>query len=547
MRTCSTTCRRSHRRGAIAITLVIALIVLSLLITTTLILGAQDQSLMLLRLQGQRTQFAADSAAAMASKEIFDNVDRDGDGGIGTISNDGNTGTDPTLNGTRLWATASTSGGSTTITARGQNNEGKRAAQVVASSTTAASSPIAFFSRSWETNHYTSTYSSGAWGAASQYSTGPDESIWMRAVGCPTRNEVAVATLDYSMDVRLIFNSAGVYSSATVATLNTNGYGHRRFDVAYEQSSGDLLLAYWDQATTSIGYRTASGTTVSAQSTLTPPATAQNRFVALIPKPGSNEIMLLAMNASSRLWACVWNGSSWGSTTTLSTTVSSIATECFAGAYERSSGDFLVVYGTGTSSQAAYRTYSGGSWSAESSMPATTNYPRWMRLASKPGSDEIACANLDFSDAVFANVWSGSSWGTVQSLGTTGGVCEERRIDVAYQPNGTHALVAYSTGANTVMYRTWNGTSWSAQQTGPDFGGAISIVLLVPGASGSDIYGLCTDVGWQLNGFAWNGTGLTGSAMINDPLGGEAYCEAFSLVIPNSTTKKITGWTYVLP
>lgn len=410
-----------------------------------------------------------------------------------------------------------------------------------------ASPRMALFSRSWETKHYYSTWSGSAWGAATQYNTGPDESIWMMAANCPTRDEIAVATQDYSFDVRLYFRTSGGFSSATLCTGDSGSlYPHRRFDVAYEQSSGDMLIAYYDKVNTKIGFRTYSGTSVSAQSLLTLPSSAHLRFLALVPKPNSNEITLLVVNASGVLYACTWDGSAWGSVSTLCSSVSNLEKECFAGVYERSSGDLLVVYGKGISSQARYRVYSGGSWGAELTMPAAGGAMQWMRLAAKPNADEIACGILDWSDAVFALVWNGSSWGTVQSLGSTGGVCEHRRIDVAYQPDGAKGLVAYSTGASTLRYRTWDGSSWSAQQNGPNFGAIVDIVRLSPGNSGSEILGLCTDQNWRLNAFAWNGTSISGS-LINDPLGGESNCEAFALVPPHGSKKRVVSWRQSAP
>lgn len=413
-----------------------------------------------------------------------------------------------------------------------------------------SSSPrIALFSRSWETKHYYSTWSGSAWGAATQYSTGPDESIWMMAANCPTREEIAVATQDYALEVRLRFRTAGVFSSSTLCTGDSgSNYSHRRFDLAYEQSSGDLLIAYYDKNNTKVGYRTASSSAaVSSQSLLTLPSSAHLRFLALVPKPGSDEVALLAVNANETLYACIWDGSSWGSVSTLCSDVSSVEKECFASVYERSSGNLLVVYGFGSSSQARYRVRSGGSWGAEQSMPATSSDPQWVRLAAKPNANEIVCGILDDSDAVFALVWNGSSWGTVQSVGSTAGVCEHRRFDVAYEPAGTTALLAYSTGASILRYRTWNGTSWSVQQSGPNFGAVVDIVRLSPGNSGSEILGLCTDQNWRLNAFNWNGSSMSGS-LINDPLGGESNCEAFTLVPPVlSAKKRIIAWKESTP
>ncbi len=124
------------RRGTIAVAVLVALVVLSLVVAAAVTGGARDQQLTRVRVQGARAQAAADSAAAMAVKEMMDGADLDGDGVIGTISNDSNTATDPTINsGTRMWATSSVSGSVTTITARGQNADAARAVRVAVRST----------------------------------------------------------------------------------------------------------------------------------------------------------------------------------------------------------------------------------------------------------------------------------------------------------------------------------------------------------------------------------------------------------------------------
>lgn len=119
-----------RRRGVVSVAVLILLGVLMLVVAGVVMAGGRDHEVAGLELQGERARYAADAAAHMAVKELFDNIDRDGDGGIGTISADGNTVNDPTLGATRLWATAVTAGSETTVTARGENAAARRAVQV---------------------------------------------------------------------------------------------------------------------------------------------------------------------------------------------------------------------------------------------------------------------------------------------------------------------------------------------------------------------------------------------------------------------------------
>lgn len=405
---------------------------------------------------------------------------------------------------------------------------------------------MAVFSRSYVTDHFSSTWSGTAFGTATQYNTGPDESIWMAAANCPTRDEFAVATLDYSNDVRLYFRTSSGFSSHTVCTTNTGGYGQRRFDLAYERSSGELLIAYWNAATSNIGYRTYNGTTVSSQSTYSIGST-DCRFLSLVPVANSNNIGLLAVNSTGALYAGLWTGSSWFGIGSLTTGVSATGKECFGLAFESNTSDALIVYGTSGSSTPKYRTYVGGVLSVEQSMASVSGTPQWVRLISDPNSNQILCAILTSTNQLMAYVWSGSSWtGTTTITSSTGGNTD-RRFDLAFEPAGTNALLAYSTGVHTVRYRSFDGSNWAAEQTGPNFSNVIRIVRLATGRSGSEVLGLCTDDDWQLNCFAWNGSTLTGSALLNDPLGGEAKAEAFALVPQAGAKKRVVSWKQTAP
>jgi len=119
------------RRGAAIVAIIMVMLLMNLIIVGMVLGGARDNQLAAVRVQGHQAQAAADAAANLAVKELIAGTDLDGDGGIGTISNDSNTATDPTINsGTRIWATKVVAGNTTTITARAQNAEAARAVQV---------------------------------------------------------------------------------------------------------------------------------------------------------------------------------------------------------------------------------------------------------------------------------------------------------------------------------------------------------------------------------------------------------------------------------
>ena len=98
----------------IAVALIIALIILQVAIVGVLVSGTRDQINTRTRLEAIRVRYAALGASQMALREIYLGTDIDGDGGIGSISNDGNSANDPLINGIKVTVARSVSGSSTT-------------------------------------------------------------------------------------------------------------------------------------------------------------------------------------------------------------------------------------------------------------------------------------------------------------------------------------------------------------------------------------------------------------------------------------------------
>src|SRR5207249_4199485 len=181
----------------------------------------------------------------------------------------------------------------------------------------------------------------------------------------------------------------------------------RAFHVCYGRWTGDLLIAYWNDTQKKIGYRIYNGSTLSAESLLTLSSNTTVSWVALAAKPFSDEMLLLAANTSNTLYATYWNGSAFGSVTTLATTLQIDGTECFGAAYETLSGDPLVTYALNGSNSPRYRTGTGYNWSAEGSLPSIGGVGKWLRLSADPISNQILFAALDDQKHINANAWSG--------------------------------------------------------------------------------------------------------------------------------------------
>lgn len=191
----------------------------------------------------------------------------------------------------------------------------------------------------------------------------------------PTRNEFMVG--ETKVDGRLDIHTCGLDCNATADVVDqfnktvsttmtcdtTFGGCTRPFDIAYEQLSGDTMVAFVNTASDGvIQYCMWNGTAWSPSACTTPSTYTFNagsvvdtKWVRLIPyQEGfrtlrNDKIMMIAGDASGRIYAAIWDGSAWGNLTTITTTSSTANVLNFDGAWETETGDAMVIWSEGTS------------------------------------------------------------------------------------------------------------------------------------------------------------------------------------------------------
>lgn len=114
------------RRAAAGIASVVVLVFIQLAIVGSVILGARDQDTTVQRLDTLRSFYAAEGGMNMAIREMINNVDDDGDGAIGTISNDANTANDPQVGTARVYVVKDIVGTTSNLTSRGRSGAARR-------------------------------------------------------------------------------------------------------------------------------------------------------------------------------------------------------------------------------------------------------------------------------------------------------------------------------------------------------------------------------------------------------------------------------------
>lgn len=117
---------RSPRRAAAGIASIVILVFLQLAVVGSIVLSTRDQDTTIQRLDTLRSFYAAEAGMNMAIREMINNSDEDGDGTIGTISNDNNPDNDPMLSTARVHVVKTVSGSTSILTSRGRAGVARR-------------------------------------------------------------------------------------------------------------------------------------------------------------------------------------------------------------------------------------------------------------------------------------------------------------------------------------------------------------------------------------------------------------------------------------
>mgnify|MGYP000131031070 CR=1 FL=1 len=357
-------------------------------------------------------------------------------------------------------------------------------------------------------------WQAGAWTAEQTVpNTQVEDFPWVILRNCPTRNEWALGTINWWSEATLAFYDGVSWTANTKVCSDIGVYDQRPFDLAYESVSGDLLVAYWIDSGANrqrIGYRTFGPGLLSSQQYLVLPNQDRVMWIQLYPIPGTDQILLLALNTTLDLYAAFWNGSGFSAVTMLHDNLQTASSQCFDAAFESLSGEGLVIYCSNGHHYPKYRRWNGITWSAEMELPSVGATQRWFRLVPDPASDKILMGCLDNAQDINVSLWNGNAWSAVQELETNACFSEVRTFDIAFEPQGTRALIAYPDNWNDKLrYRVWNGSAWSAEVWGPNLADDPTICGLFTGLVPGEIFVLCQVDGLSLKFMRWNGTALS--------------------------------------
>ncbi len=111
--------------------MVVMLLLINIIILSIVLGGSRDHLLTQRRVETVQAFYAAEGGMNMAIRELLENSDEDGDGTIGSVSDDGNDGNNPDLGSASLRVTLEADSGQTTLTSQGESGDTHRAVKAV--------------------------------------------------------------------------------------------------------------------------------------------------------------------------------------------------------------------------------------------------------------------------------------------------------------------------------------------------------------------------------------------------------------------------------
>ncbi|MBW2526647.1 MAG: hypothetical protein JRI23_20865 [Deltaproteobacteria bacterium] len=205
----------------------------------------------------------------------------------------------------------------------------------------------------------------------------------------------------------------------SVTDIDIANVNRRGFDIAYEDSSGDVMVVYSND-TGVPQYRTyESGAWSAEQPVLSDQKAEEVRWVELAARPGTDELALLYNDGAFDLTAVIWDGQGWGSKTVLETNLYETLWLSFAAAYETQSGDLVAFWARDESGALGFiwaTRPAGGTFTSPVIAPAPLLQPGPARLRPEPGTDRMALSYVEYTcggqscDDFIGAVWDGSGW-----------------------------------------------------------------------------------------------------------------------------------------
>ncbi len=340
--------------------------------------------------------------------------------------------------------------------------------------------------------HYSSSWNGT--GATLQAPTG-SSGLFYTVRTSPTKKEAIAGYVNSSGTLQVMCFDGTTWTNEWSASTGGTGTT-RRFDIAYETNSGDVMVLYGNNntaTTNELNYRTKPGTSAcgsgwSSATNLDPVRTSGAVHwvrAAWDRRASSNLITAIWADANSDLSAMVWSGSAWSNepAAALETSLEVVSTaqdvQDFDVDYESVSGDAMVVWansaGANGTNGVRYATCTGGvtacTWGSVTTPPTFSDDAHHLDLAANQWTDEMVFASIgDAGDDLQAGYWDGSGWTDTANLDTSAASpgAGQQSVAVGWLRSGgaNRSIVMYNdSGASKVSYYVGNVGSFGTANT----------------------------------------------------------------------------------
>lgn len=405
--------------------------------------------------------------------------------------------------------------------------------------------------------------SPNTWGGEVSTSVGSASNVrWIVQKDGIARNTKIAALLkaDGSMDV-LLYNATS--TNAWTLQFTVTGVGvtvapfTRAMDIFTERLSGELVIVYGKTGTNgSFFYRVWNGNTWTnetsqAISGMLGPA----HWIGATGRSGTDEGAIAVIDGTNDdAFAVRWNGSSWVNNVMLTNSLPTVETERAAVEFEANSGKILAVYSNVTANNAApwkSNVFNGTSWGATTTLPnaGASSIGRWVTLDAGP--DDLIAFAAQSSDATTLTtsptfdpyIWSGtastSAW--IKGAGdTSASTMDQRGGTVRWEAQTLNAnatpqavfLSSQSTIALAKEYFTFTYLGGFGALTTITGNNSDDIQYIGANSSknSSDIMVITNDIDSDLYAQRWNGSSW------------DTISTARELVIPDGALNTRTTW-----
>jgi hypothetical protein len=305
----------------------------------------------------------------------------------------------------------------------------------------------------------------------------------------PIKREAIAGYVNSSGTLQIMCYNGTAWSNEWTASVGGTGTT-RRFDIAYETETGDVMVLYGTNAgtTNELAYRAKAGgsgcggANWAGVTNLDPVRTSGVVHwvkASWDRRSTSNLITAIWADANADLSAMVWSGSAWGNepAAALETSLEVVAVaqdvDDFDVEYESLSGDVMVVWansaGANGTNGSRFATCNGGAaactWSAPAVKVGGTDDATNLDIAGDPNSDRIIYGAIgDAGSDLSAGYWDGTAWLNMASYTNVDMTCDTpvagtRLVSVGWVASGgtTRGVLVYAdAGATNIGWYTFN-------------------------------------------------------------------------------------------